>query len=1065
MKITEVAVQHPVTTFMVFLGLSLIGVVSLLGLELDLFPDVTYPTAAVFTVYPGVGPLEVESGVAKPIENALSTLNGVKQISSSSNEGICIVIINFNWGTNMDTIVSEIREKLIEVEDSLPEGAERPMIFRFNPEQLPSLVFTFSTSTQGIDIRSLVEKEIVPELEKIEGVATADIHGGRIGAVTCKLRLDSIVKMEIPVIQILQVFQGENINLPGGIMSLENKQVVLRTIGEFKTLEDIGNVLVGYRDMVPLYLKDVAEIEFGFLPQEEYVRTGEGRGVQVRIRKQSGHNTVKVNKRILEKIEMLKKKLPPSLSVHIVSDQSTSILESIGGVSDAAIQGGFLAIFILLIFLRNIRSTLIVSIAIPVSIIATFSLMNFAHITMNMLSLMGITLGVGMFVDNAIVVLESIYRKRLTGLPPLKAAVVGTEEVSKAITASTLTTLVVFVPVVFVQGIAGIMFRDLSYTISFALAISLGMALTLIPVLCSRILKKEKSTAEGNNTEDTVGSYDTIDQELSLADVEVKTGNKFLDRAGRIIQLLLQKLDNNYEKAISWAIDHSIIIVSIALLLLVLSIGSVVLMGMEFLPEADEGKMSIDLETRIGLPYTKTEEKVIEMEKVIKQVLKDDLDALSSSIGYAGSSVGMGTAGSHLASIRINLVDKGKRDEDIWEIVQKLSRELKEKIVDAKITITIEGTSSIVATATGGTDALVIEVTGNNLDEMYTFSKKVASVAEKVPGTRDIKISHTEGKPELQFRIKRKEAVSLGISPLEIAVTIRTAYKGSSVSRFIKEENDYDVILLLDDKDRNDLNRISNLFVKNSAGTKIPIENVVEIVEGTGPLSISRTRRTRQMNVLGSLTGERPLNRVMDDIRNGVKQLGQPPSGIEVTYAGAADQMRSSFNDLFFALLIAAALVYMVMASQFESFRDPFIIFFSIPFGIVGVIIALALTGQTLSVVSYIGLIMLIGIVVNDGIVLISYIGILRRRGLDVYSAIIEGGRSRLRPVVCTSVTTILAMTPLALSRGEGAEIWVPFGITVIGGLFVATIITLVLMPTLYSVFEGRGRQKAAKVI
>jgi len=1062
MKITEIAVKHPVTTFMVFLGLSLIGIVSFIGIKLDLFPDVTYPTAAVFTVYPGVGPIEIESGITKLIEGATSKLNNVKKISSTSSEGISGVIINFNWGTNMDNIVSEIREKLIEVEDLLPEGAERPLIFRFNPEQIPSIICAISSATEGIDIRKLVEEEIIPSLEKIEGVATANVYGGKISAVTCKLKLDAITKMEIPILQIFRVFQTENINLPGGSISMENKQVVLRTIGEFNNIKDIGNVLVGYRKTVPVFLKDVADIDFGYLPQEEFVRTGDNRGVEIRIRKQSGHNTVKINAKVKEKLDILKKKLPPSLNIAIVSDQSTSILRSIGGMTDAAIQGGFLAVLVLLLFLRNIRSTVIISIAIPVSIIATFTLMNFGNITMNMLSLMGITLGVGMFVDNAIVVLESNYRKQLSGLSPYEAAVSGTREVSKAITASTLTTLAVFIPVIFVEGIAGMMFRDLSFTISFALAISLTMALTLIPVLCTKFLKIQSGITIHRTD---LKRADLKNSELSLADVKVTTGIKLIDKIAEIIRTGLKKLDSNYEKIISWSIGHSALVIGFAILLFILSIGSIILMGLEFIPEADEGRFSVDIESRIGTPYNKTEQKVIQVENIIKDVIKEDLYSMSSTIGYSGSIAGLGTSGSHLASIRVSLTDKDIRLTSIWDIVKKLSTELKQKIVDASFKFHILGTSSTVATATGGTDAIVVEVTGENLTNIYEYSKQIAEIIKNIPGTRDIKISHKEGMPELQFQIKRKEAVSLGVTPLEIAMTIRTAYKGSKVSHFTKGDDDYDVILILGDKDRNDLSHLSNLFIVNKIGTKIPIENLVEIKEGTGPLFIKRTRRVRSINVLGSLTGDRPLNRVMENIKRSINTFKAPPLNVNVNFSGSAEHMKTAYNDLFWSLIIALLLVYMVMASQFESLLHPFIVMFSVPFAIIGLVLALLITNTTFSIISFIGGILLIGIVVNNAIVLIDYMNLLQKTGLPLRDVIIQGGKTRLKPILMTTFTTIFGLLPMSLGFGTGSELRYPIGRAVIGGLLTSTLVTLVLIPTIYWIIESKLRAKKQKVV
>ncbi|MBA7626927.1 Swarming motility protein SwrC [subsurface metagenome] len=967
-----------------------------------------------------------------------------------------MIIISFDWGTNMDNIIPEIREKINSIEDDFPEGVERPGIVRFNPEHLPSIVFNISTRTKGIDIRRLAEKDIVPEIEKLEGVADVELFGGWIRAVTCKIDLDAISKLKIPITRILQVFQGENISLPGGAVSLEDKHVVLRTLGEFQSLEDIGNVLVDYRGQVPIFLKEVAQISLSPLPREQFLRTGGYEGVQLEIRKQPGHNTVEVNTRVKDEIERLKYNLPPSLNVEIETDQSKSVLDSIGSVGTAAWQGGLLAILVLLFFLRNIRSTLIISVTIPVSVVATFSLMYFAGITMNILSLLGITVGIGMFVDNAIVVLESSFRKQLLGMGPMESAVIGTGEVARAITASTLTTVAVFFPLVFVEGIAGMLFRDLAYTISFALLVSLFMGLSLIPLFCSRYLKLHSySTVNGSSPSPGSAGEHT---EVSLADMEVRTGNRIIDGLSRFIQNGLKALDNYYERVITWAIHHSLDVILGAIVLLALSIGSILLLGMEFLPEADEGEFSISLETRVGSLYRDTEKKVIQVEEILKEILQHDMESLSSSIGRGGKLTGSSSRGSHFAIISVTLVGKDSRERSIWQIVSQVSKAVRAQVTDLRFQIQIEGMSALASVAIGEAAPLVVELSGHDLDEMYSHALRISAEMRKIKGCRDVEISHKPGKPELQLRVKRKEAAGLGLSPREIALTIRTAYKGATVSRYSLGGEDYDVVVLLREEDRNSLDRIKNLFFVNPAGIKIPLENVVSLVEEKGPISIERAKRSRTVKVTGALTGERALNRVMDDIRRRVGRLGAPPSGVSISYTGSEGQMKESFEGLFFALILAVVLVYMVMASQFESFLHPLIVMFSIPFAIVGLVAALLITNTTFSMIAFIGGIMLVGIVVNNAIVLIDYMNLLRKKGLPLEKAIIIGGRTRLKPILMTTFTTIFALLPSALGIGTGAELRTPIGRAVIGGLSTSTLVTLVLIPTIYWMVESRRR-------
>ena len=1049
MKLTEGAVKHPITTIMIFLALFILGLVSLSMLGLELFPNVSFPTVVVVTVYPGVGPYEIESSVTEPIEDTLSSMNGIKEVSSTSSEGVSIVTLNFDWGTDLESIIGDVREKLNEAEGELPEGIERPKIFKYNPEHLPTLIFNLSSKTSGIDVRLLAEEMIVPQLEKIEGVAEVSAYGGKERAVVCRLDLDELSKLGIPISQILQVFQNENINLPAGSINVGNRYVILRTVGEFETIDDIGIVLVGYKETVPVFLRDVADISFDFLPQEEFARASGYEGVMMSVRKQPGHNTVQINNEVKERLNQLRADLPPSVAIEIQSDQSNTIVQSISGVANAAWQGGILAILVLLFFLRNVRSTLIISIVIPVSLIATFSLMNFGGLTLNIVSLMGITLGVGMFVDNSIVVLESTFRNQLSGMPPREAAIKGTKEVGKAITASTLTTVSVFIPMIFVKGMAGLIFDDLAMTISFALIVSLAAALTLIPALCGRFLKIEGQTLARENVDD-----------LSLADLEIKTGSSKIDSLGRLIQRGMYRLDNWYEKVIKWSLRHARGVIIFAVVLLLVSIGSVLLLGMEFLPEADEGEFTVAVETKIGSTYEYTEGKVIEMENVIRDSFGGDVRSIAARVGHDGGMGGSGGVGSNLAVIYVKLVEKDKRDLSVWESLTVLEEKFADEVMDVKYRLRVEGMAALATSASGDSSPVVVELTGSDLDALYSYAKKVEDEVGSIPGVRNVEVSHKTGKPELQFIVKRQEALSLGLTPLEIAVTMRTAYKGTEVTGFSNEEGDYSVLLVLEEEDRNNPAKFGNVFFVNRAGNKIPLENLVEIEEGKGPLSIKHKKRARTIKVTAALTGERPLSRVMENLYERMDEFGPPPVGIEREYSGSGQEMASSFKSLVIALLFAVVLVYMVMASQFESLRHPFIVMFSVPFAVIGLVLALLITGTTLSLMSFVGAILLVGIVVNNAIVLIDYMNQLQKRGMSLVRAIVKGGKTRLKPILMTTLTTVLALLPMSLGIGTGAELRAPMGRAVIGGLTTSTLITLILIPTLYWLFEARLRRR-----
>lgn len=1057
MRLPERALKYPITTILLFVTLGAVGFISLRRLGLELFPSIGYPTAAIFTPYPGVGPFEVEASLSKPLEEAVATISGVEKVSSTSEEGASLVIVNFSWGTNMSTIVSEIRERISSIENDLPEGVERSLIFRFNPQVLPVYTFTVSTPIEGVDIRHMVEKTIVPEIERQEGVASASVFGGRKTAVTCRLDLDAIAEKQIPITQILQAFTGENVNLPGGSISLADRYLVLRTIGEFARVEDVGEVLVGFRG-APVFLKDVAEVRLDSLPQEEFVRAAKPNAVLVEVQKMEGKNTVAVINRVKAALGALRRVLPPSIAIEPRVDYSVSIMESISSLTDAAWQGGLLAMLVLVFFLRNTRSVLIVSLSIPLSIIATFTLMDFAKIDLNIMSLAGLTLGVGMFVDNSIVVLEVIFRKLLAGMDPMEAARVGASEVTTAVTASTLTNVIVFVPLVFITGLANLIMRDLAYTLCFSMIVSLLMSLTIVPVLSARFLRLHKGATVARR--ELAG--EKVDLEISLADVEVRTGVRPVDWLAGKVQAAIRAMDEGYERLLRGAIRRGALVLGIAAALFALSVVSIVALGMEFLPETDEGRFTISIETRVESPFDRTGDKVKQIEAIVKEDVGKDLATLSSIVGRAGGTR-LGRTGSHLARVSVSLVAKDKRARGIWAVINDVSAKIRGRVTDVKIATSIDGLGSLVNLAAGNENPIVVEIAGDDLALSSAYASRAAEAMRGVAGTRDVDVSYKTGKPEVQFRVKRREAATLGISPLEIAATIRAAYKGMAVSRFSQGGDSYDVYLLLREQDRNSLARIGNLFLVNRAGTRIPLENVVDIRQAAGPVSIERANKMRMIKVTAALTGERPLNRVTDDIRARLRGLGAPASGISATLTGSNTQMRDTFRDMLFAVLLGVGLVYVVMANQFESLLHPFIVLFSIPFGLIGLVAALLVTGTTLSLVAFIGAILLVGYVVNNAILLIDYFRVLRKSGLSLDKAVVIGGRTRLKPILMSTGTTLLGMLPMALGLGTGAEMRAPMARAVFGGLLSSTLITLILIPTMYYLVESlRERRKRA---
>jgi len=575
-------------------------------------------------------------------------------------------------------------------------------------------------------------------------------------------------------------------------------------------------------------------------------------------------------------------------------------------------------------------------------------------------------------------------------------------------------------------------------------------------VLCVRLLRMQK----GSTVLQRTAHGGKIDLEVSLADVELHTGNRVVDWFAKRIQNGIQALDAVYERALQWSIRHAAVVISIAVVLLALSVFSIYLLGLEFLPETDEGKLVIDAETRVESPFDRTDQKVAEMERVIMANLGTDLVTISSVIGQGGSTGGLGETGSHLARTTLTLVNKDSRTRSIWTIISDLSSAIRSGVTDVKFSIKVSGLSSLVSLAAGSESPVVVELSGEDLVASEAFAQQVAVLMKATPGTRDVIVSYKTGKPEVQFRIKRREAASLGLSPLEIAATVRAAYKGMAVSRYRSGDDTYDVYLLLRDEDRNSLERISGLFLQNPAGTKIPIENVVDITEASGPVSIEHVAKTRMIKVICSLTGQRALNQVVEDVRRGVAALGPPPSGVRISITGSSEQMSDAFSSLFLALLLGAGLVYVVMANQFESLLHPLIVMFSIPFALVGLTAALLVTNTTFSLVAFIGAILLVGYVVNSAIILVDYMNVLRRSGLPLDKAVSIGGRTRLKPILMSVGTTILGLLPMALGLGTGAELRAPMARAIFGGLASSTLITLILVPVIYHVVESKLRRK-----
>ncbi len=1019
MRISNLSVRRPVSVIMMMLIVVSLGFVSLSKLSIDLYPDIEVPVALVITNYSGVGPQEIESLVTVPVEESMATVNNVDRISSSSSEGSSVVVLEFDYGADMDAGTMQMREKLDLIRDFLPSDASSPFVFKIDPNAMPIIISGLS-SDRGIgEIQDIAENKLKSRLERIEGVASVDISGGYEDMVRILVNPLELDKYGLSMTGLSNSLKMENLNLPGGSVKKGDKNLLVRSIGEFESVKEISDTPIVLANGGRIQLSDVAEVS---LIPKEITRINELDGkqsVSINVFKQSGYNTVDVADKVNAELAKLEKEVD-GVKIENVFDQSTYIKKSIQNVSKSGLIGGALAILVLYLFLRNIRSTFIIGISIPVSIIATFSLIFFSGITLNLMTLGGLALGMGMLVDNSIVVLENIYRFRQAGYSRIEAAKEGAGEVGMAVMASTLTTVAVFLPIVFVEGITSIIFRELALTITFALLSSLVIALTVVPMMSSKILRV--TCSEKRKVKSRTKIFKMFDDTFSAVEGKYK--------------ILLEK-----------AIGHKLLTIAVALVIFISSIFAVAQVGAEFLPSTDEGRISINVELPTGAKLEKTRNYVDEIEELINDI--PELDTVFASIGGGNSFISSGSQ-SNAASLDLALVSLAERERSSKYVADDIRKRLSDI---AGADIQVQAVSNQTGGPGMGSTPISIRIQGDELDVLEGISQDFIDILNSVQGTREVSSSFDEGLPEIQVKIKRDIASQYGITSYQIAQTVRDNLSGVSSTKYKVGGNEIDVMIEAVDYLKDDINNFRYLQIKSPMGISVPLEQIADIYETKGPVSISRIGQVRTVTVTSDIIG-RDLASIVSDIEAQTDNY-YLEDGYSFEIGGENEDLVESFKSLFLALILAVFLVYMILASQFESLLYPFIIMFTVPLAFSGGAFGLFFTGRTLSVPSVIGILMLAGIVVNNAIVLIDYVNILRRKGHDVVEAILMAGPTRLRPILMTSLTTILALMPIALGTGEGAEIQSPLATVVIGGLLLSTLLTLVLIPVVYLVMDG----------
>ena len=1097
MKIIDISTRRPVTIAMFTLAVVLFGVVSLFRLKINLLPDLTYPTLTIRTEYPGAAPAEIENLITKPIEETLGVVKSVNRVSSISRSGQSDVILEFAWGTNMDYAGLDVREKLDALE--LPLEVQRPSVLRFDPSLDPIMRFglyrlppegeeespeggqqaVYASYEPEMDfdeealkvLRRFAEEEIKKELEASGGVAAVKVSGGLEDEIQVLIDQARMAQLQLPIENLAYQLGAENVNLSGGRLEEGTRQYLVRTLNQFRSVEEIGEVVVSTGGDKPIHLRDIATVRQGYKEREAVTRLDGVEAVEIAIYKEGDANTVAVAREIDRRLRRVRSILPRGVALVKVYDQSTFIQQSVNEVIRAAIIGGILAVIILYFFLRNFWATVIISISIPVSVIATFNLMYGADLTLNIMSLGGIALGVGMLLDNSIVVLENIARHRGKETDAVTAARRGASEVGTAVIASTLTTIAVFFPLVFVRGISGQLFRDQALTVTFALLASLIVALTLIPMLASRQGRKEEpETQEAPGPAAAAGLekrgrfrfirrvFGSVGR-LLFTRIPVGIVRLILKITGalsRAFLFALRPLLNAFERAyntvervypvgIKWALGHRAAVIGVSAFLFAVSVLLIPVLGVELIPQLSQGEFRIEVKLPPGTPLEVTDEAVARVQSAAR-----DNPRVRTCFSVAGTGNRMDA----------NPEQGGENWGELNVVLMPGSKRADEEAVMADLRGYMEGMPGVQYKFSRPTlftfrTPIEIEVAGYELTHLKRVSGEIARGLESSPRFADVKSTMESGHPEIQIRFDRDRCAALGLAVYQVADRVVANVRGEVATRYSWHDRKIDVLVRARDEDRSSVEQIRRILINPESDRPIPLEAVADIVVDTGPGEIRRVDQERVALVTANLNyGD--LGAAADEV-NGIISRTPIPAGTVVRLAGQNEEMSTSFRSLQFALLLAVFLVYLVMASQFESFLHPFVIMFTIPLALIGAVLALFVTGSTISVVVLIGAILLAGIVVNNAIVLIDLINQLRAKGMAKMEAIMEGGRLRLRPILMTTLTTTLGLLPLALGLGEGAEIRSPMAITVIGGLTVSTVLTLIVIPVVYSLVDRKA--------
>ena len=1020
------------STIIIFVGVIILGLFSLRNLAIDLYPEMDIPAVSVFTTYTGASAADIETNITKILEDRLNTVNNLKKLTSKSYDNFSLITVEFEWGINIDEATNDIRDAIGVVEQYLPDDADKPVIFKFNSSMIPVLFLSATADESYAAIYKILDDKLVNPLNRVDGVGSVSISGAPIREVQVNLDPVKMEAYKLTIEQIGAVVGAENLNVPGGTFDIGSESFTLRIEGEFANSDELKDVVVSNAGGRTVLLSDVASIKDTLQKETINERINGNQGVRIIVQKQSGANTVSVAKSVLAEVDRLKQSLPPDIQIATIIDTSEFIEDSIGSLSETVMYAFIFVVLVVLFFLGRWRATFIICLTIPVSLIAAFIYLFATGGSINVISLSSLSIAIGMVVDDAIVVLENITKHIERGSSAREASIYGTNEVWLAVIATTLTVVAVFLPLTMVGGMAGIMFQPFGWIVSIVVIISTVAAITLTPTLSALMLKGDK----GSHSYKGLG-------------VIFKPIDKFLNR-----------LDNGYAKLLVWAVRHRTGVIVGCVLIFVASLFLISQVPTEFIPESDDNQIAATVELPQGTGLAVTKAVAIEIEDIINKDYPE-VEVLSTSSGAAdGSNIfaAFGKSGTNVINYTLRLTKSTTRDRSIYEISDLLRKQIDNIPEVEKYTVTPGGGSGMM----GGGNTVDVLIFGYDFDITTNYANKLAdSIKANVVGARDTRLSRDP--MQLQYRVNfdRKKLAYYGLSMGTAANFVRNRINGLTASIYREDGDEYDIVVRYGEEYRQSVQAIEDILIYNNRGESVRVRDVGEVVEYFTPPTIEHENRQRVITVQSSLFGA-ALSDVVAGIQAEIAKL-ETPQGVYIDIGGTYEDQQESFGDMGTLLILIVVLVYIVMCTQFESLRMPFIIMLSLPFAFSGVFLALWMTNTSLSLIALIGAVMLVGIVVKTGIVMVDFTNLLRERGMAVSQAVIAAGKSRLRPVLMTALTTILGMVPLAIRSGEGSAIWKPMGIAVIGGLTFSTVLTLLIIPVVYTLFGANYMKKERK--